>query len=49
MITDNEKIYKGKSTQLHVMSLLLLRGWNVTIPEVDTGDDILVLKDESGT
>ncbi|MBI3717022.1 MAG: hypothetical protein HY252_00310 [Sphingobacteriales bacterium] len=30
------------------MSLLLLKGWNVATPEIDTGDDILVLKDESG-
>jgi PD-(D/E)XK endonuclease len=48
MIRDNEKIYKGKAAQLHVMSQLLLRGWNVAIPEIDTGDDVLVVKDETG-
>jgi hypothetical protein len=48
MISDNEKTYKGKAAQLHVMSQLLLRGWNVAIPEIDTGDDILVVKDNTG-
>ncbi len=33
---------------MYVMSLLLARGWNVAIPEVDTGDDIFVVKDRSG-
>jgi len=48
MSKDNEKTYKGKSGQLYVMSELLMRGWNVAIPEVDTGDDIFVVKDLSG-
>ena len=31
------------------MSEFLVRGWNVAIPEVDIGDDIFVVKDDSGT
>ena len=40
--------YLGKAGQLFVMSELLFRGWNVAIPEVDVGDDIFVVKDDSG-
>lgn len=31
------------------MSEFLVLGWNVAIPEVDTGDDIFVVEDEKGT
>ena len=31
-----------------VMSELLWRGWNVAVPEVDVGEDILVVRDEDG-
>ena len=31
-----------------VMSELLWRGWNVAVPEVDVGEDILVVRDENG-
>lgn len=31
------------------MSEFLTRGWNVAIPEVDIGDDIFVVQDDSGT
>lgn len=48
MIKNTETLYKGKAGQLYVMSLLLARGWNVAMPEVDTGDDIFVVKDKSG-
>ena len=30
------------------MAELLLRGWNTTIPEVDVGDDIFVVRDNDG-
>ena len=32
--------YIGKAGHLFVMSKFLLRGWNVSTPEVDIGDDI---------
>lgn len=36
--------YFGKAGHLFVMSELLLRGWNVAIPEIDQGDDIFVVR-----
>jgi hypothetical protein len=30
------------------MAELLLRGWNVALPEVDIGEDVFVIKDDSG-
>lgn len=41
--------YLGKAGHLRVMSEFLIRGWNVAIPEVDVGDDIFVVKDDSST
>ena len=31
-----------------VMAELLLRGWNVALPEVDVGEDLFVIEDETG-
>ena len=42
-------LYLGKAGQLYVMSEFLIRGWNVAMPEVDTGDDIFVVEDENET
>lgn len=41
--------YLGKAGHLSVMSEFLMLGWNVAIPEVDIGDDIFVVQDNSGT
>lgn len=41
--------YFGKAGHLSMMSEFLMRGWNVAIPEVDIGDDIFVVQDDSGT
>jgi hypothetical protein len=30
------------------MAELLLRGWNVALPEVDIGEDVFVIKDDTG-
>ena len=46
---NNYHLYLGKAGHLTVMSEFLLRGWNVAIPEIDIGDDIFVVQDESGT
>lgn len=46
---NNYHLYLGKAGHLIVMSEFLLRGWNVAIPEIDIGDDIFVVQDESGT
>ncbi len=45
----NYHLYLGKAGHLTVMSEFLTRGWNVAIPEVDIGDDIFVVQDDSGT
>jgi len=47
-VKNNYHLYLGKAGHLIVMSEFLLRGWNVAIPEIDIGDDIFVVQDESG-
>lgn len=39
--------FVGRAGQLAVMAELLLRGYNVAIPEVDVGDDVLVVDDQA--
>jgi len=41
-------LYSGRGGQMAVMAEFLMRGYNVAIPEVDIGDDILVVTDSSG-
>jgi hypothetical protein len=48
-MSNKFNLYVGKAGHLHVMSEFLMRGWNVAMPEVDTGDDILVVEDENDT
>jgi len=48
-MTKKYSPYVAKGGHLAVMSELLMRGWNVAIPEVDIGDDIFVVHDEKGT
>ncbi len=38
----------GKAGHLAAMAEFLLRGYNVAQPEVDIGDDIFVVNDQSG-
>ena len=40
--------YVGKAGHLAVMGELCLRGYNVAMPEIDKGDDIFVVRDDSG-
>jgi hypothetical protein len=40
--------YVGKAGQLAVMAEFLLRGYNFAMPEVDDGDDVFDIKNESG-
>ncbi len=40
--------YVGKAGQLAVMAEYLLRGYNVAMPEVDEGDDVFVVENQSG-
>jgi len=43
-----QHLYLGKAGQFAVMAECLLRGYNVAIPEVDIGDDLFVVNDQSG-
>lgn len=45
---NNYHLYLGRAGHLIVMSEFLIRGWNVAVPEIDIGDDIFVVQDESG-
>ena len=38
-------LFLGRAAQLFVMSEFIVRGYNAAIPEVDIGDDILVIRD----
>ncbi|MFG6892090.1 hypothetical protein ACGYTX_08375 [Burkholderia pseudomallei] len=40
--------YVGKAGHLAVTGELCLRGYNVAMPEIDKGDDIFVVRDDSG-
>lgn len=40
--------YTGKAGQFAVMAELARRGYNVSIPEIDRGDDVFVLNDTTG-
>ena len=40
--------YIGKASHLAVMGELPLHGYNVAMPEIDKGDDIFVVRDETG-
>ena len=48
-MSKKTNLYVGKAGQFAAMSEFLMRGWNVAVPEVDIGDDIFVVQDESGT
>ena len=47
-MSRRQNLYVGRSGQMAVMAELLWRGWNVALPEVDVGDDVFVVKDETG-
>lgn len=42
------EFYIGRSGQLVVMAEFLRRGYNAAIPEVDMGEDIVVIEDATG-
>lgn len=42
------KAYLGRAGHLATMAEFLVRGYNVAIPEVDTGDDVFVVHDLAG-
>lgn len=44
----SRKAYFGMSGHHYGMSEFLIRGYNVAIPEVDVGDDVIVIEDDLG-
>ncbi len=40
--------YTGKAGHLAVMGEFALRGYNVAMPEIDKGDDVFVVRDDTG-
>lgn len=44
-----KKSHFGMAGHFAAMSEFLLRGWNVAVPFVDVGDDVLVLEDAAAT
>jgi hypothetical protein len=47
-MSSRQNLYVGRAGQMAVMAELLWRGWNTALPEVDVGDDVFVVKDDSG-
>ena len=47
-MTKKYNLYLGKAGQFSIMSEFLVRGWNTCTPDVDVGDDVLVLEDKKG-
>ena len=45
---NSNNLYLGKSGQFAIMAEFLARGWNTCTPDVDVGDDVLVLEDRAG-
>jgi hypothetical protein len=45
---SQQNLYLGRAGQMAVMAEFLWRGWNVAVPEVDVGEDIFVVEDETG-
>jgi hypothetical protein len=48
MPTQRQTLYTGRSGHLAVVAQFLHRGYNAAIPEVDRGEDVFVIEDESG-
>jgi hypothetical protein len=47
-MSKKQDLYTGRGGHFAVMAEFLMRGYNVAIPEVDTGDDVFVVQDDSG-
>lgn len=45
MAENNKNTHFGRAGEYYAMSQLLLRGWNVSVPVVDLGDDVLIIDD----
>lgn len=45
---SKQHLYTGKAGQLAVMAEFVVRGYNVSVPEIDIGDDLFVVRDATG-
>ncbi|NJK33388.1 MAG: hypothetical protein HC927_13855 [Deltaproteobacteria bacterium] len=45
----HKKTHFGRAGEFFAMSEVLLRGWNVAVPVVDVGDDVLIIDDNDKT
>jgi hypothetical protein len=48
LVSNKQNLYTGRSGQMAVMAEFLRRGYNVAVPEVDVGEDVLVIRDRDG-
>lgn len=49
MAARTKRSHFGTAGEYFAMSELLLRGWNVAVPVVDVGDDVLIIDDNDKT
>jgi hypothetical protein len=47
-MSKKNNLYLGKAGEFAIISEFLCLGWNVAIPEVDSGDDVFVVRDQDG-
>jgi len=47
-MSKKNNLFLGKAGEFAIISEFLCRGWNVAIPEVDSGDDVFVVRDSDG-
>lgn len=47
-MSKKNNLYLGKAGEFAIISEFLCLGWNVAIPEVDSGDDVFVVRDLDG-
>lgn len=47
-MSRKQNLYVGRAGQMAVMAEFLSRGWNVALPEVDIGEDVLAVRDDTG-
>ncbi len=45
MVSKTKDLFTGRAGEFAVLSEFLIRGYNVAVPSIDLGDDVLVIKD----
>lgn len=44
-----QDLFTGQAGEHAVISKFLIKGWNVAVPQVDVGDDLLVARQEDAS